>query len=182
MNKKFSVRMIVEGGIMIALAMVLNQFKIYKAPQGGSVTAGSMVPIMLFAIRWGIGPGIGVGIVYGLLDFIMNPFFLNMPQFLLDYIIPYGALGFAGLASNMVKKGKENAYLAVIISSTIAVLLRILSHVLSGVIFFSEYAGDQNPWIYSIIYNATYLIPELIISIVVLVLVWKPLQRAGAID
>lgn len=53
---------------------------------------------------------------------------------------------------------------------------RMLSHVLSGVVFFAEYAGDQNPWLYSIGYNATYLIPELIISIVILLLIWKPLK------
>lgn len=181
MKKNLDIRMIVEGGIMIALAIVLTQFKLYKAPQGGSVTAGSMVPLMLFAIRWGIGPGIGVGVVYGLLHFIMDPFFLNLPQFLFDYIIPYGSMGIAGISSNLVKKGKSNAYIAVVISSTLAVLMRMVSHVLSGVIFFSEYAGSQNPWIYSIGYNAGYLIPELIISIVVLVLIWKPLQRAEAI-
>jgi thiamine transporter len=54
---------------------------------------------------------------------------------------------------------------------------RMLSHVLSGVIFFAESAGAKNPWLFSIGYNATYLIPELIISIVVLVLIWKPLKK-----
>ncbi|HEY4543871.1 MAG TPA: energy-coupled thiamine transporter ThiT [Tissierellaceae bacterium] len=181
-NKSVNVRMLVEGGIMIALAMVLSQFPIYQAPQGGSVTAGSMVPIMIFAIRWGVTPGIGVGALYGLLHFIFKPYFLNFAQFLFDYIIPFGALGLAGLVSNFVKKGHKNAYFAIILSSTIAVLIRMASHVASGAIFFKEYAGAQNPWIYSIIYNGTYLIPELILTIIVLVLIWKPIQNSGIND
>lgn len=179
--KKVNIRLLAEGGIMIALAMILSKIVVYEAPQGGSVTAGSMVPIMIFAIRWGVGPGLLVGSMYGLLHFIFKPYFLNLPQFLLDYIFAYGLLGLAGLAHSVIHEYKENNYLKVGISATIAIVGRMISHILSGVIFFAEYAGSQNPWIYSTIYNATYLIPELIISIAVLILIWKPLQRATRI-
>lgn len=64
--KKWSTKMVVEAGIMIALAYLLSRIKIYEAPQGGSVTAGSMIPILLFAMRWGVGPGIITGAI---LDF-----------------------------------------------------------------------------------------------------------------
>lgn len=174
MGKKFSIRMLTEGGMMIALAVLLNQIKIYQAPNGGSVSAGSMIPILLFAIRWGILPGFAVGATYGLLDFIMKPYFYHPVQFLLDYIIAFGILGLAGIA---FKNDKDTSNNAMITGVTVAILGRMLSHVLSGVVFFAEYAGDQNPWIYSIGYNATYLVPELIISIVVLLLIWKPLKR-----
>ena len=73
MNKRFNVKMLSEGGMMLALAILLNSIRIYQAPNGGSVSAGSMIPILLYAIKWGIGPGIILGSIYGLLDFIFNP-------------------------------------------------------------------------------------------------------------
>lgn len=175
MDKKFNVRMLAEGGMMLALAVLLNTIKIYQAPNGGSVSAGSMIPLLLYAIRWGIGPGLAVGAVYGLLDFIFNPYFYHPIQFLLDYIFAYGILGIAGIGYSRSNNG--NNITKVIIGVIIAIIGRMFSHVLSGVIFFAEYAGSQNPWIYSTIYNGTYLIPELIISLVVILLIWNPLKR-----
>lgn len=154
---------------MLALAVLLNTIKIYQAPNGGSVSAGSMIPLLLYALRWGIGPGLILGGTYGLLDFIFNPYFYHPVQFLLDYIIAYGFMGLAGIGHN---KDNNNGYIGMIIGVIVSIAGRMLSHVLSGVIFFAEYAGDQNPWIYSIIYNSTYLIPELIISLVVLILIF----------
>ena len=175
MNKRFNVKMLSEGGMMLALAILLNSIRIYQAPNGGSVSAGSMIPILLYAIKWGIGPGIILGSIYGLLDFIFNPFFYHPLQFLLDYIIAYGILGIAGIS--YAKEVKNYYFAKSIIGTIIAIGGRLFSHVLSGVIFFAEYAGTQNPWIYSILYNASYLIPELIISIIVISLIWKPLNN-----
>jgi thiamine transporter len=176
MIKKFNVKMLAEGGMMLALAVLLNTIKIYQAPNGGSISAGSMIPILLYAIRWGLGPGLVVGSVYGLLDFIFNPYFYHPFQFLLDYIFAYGVLGIAGIA--YTKENKENSVTKMIIGIIIAISGRMLSHILSGVIFFAEYAGDQNPWVYSIGYNATYLVPELIISVAVISFIWKPIRKA----
>ncbi len=174
MGKKISIRMITEGGMMLALAVLLNQFKIYQAPNGGSISAGSMIPIMLFALRWGIGPGLALGATYGFLDFILKPYFYHPLQFILDYILAFGLLGLAGLGYN-----KENSKSTpkMVIGVILGVGARMVSHVLSGVVFFAEYAGNQNPWIYSIGYNATYLVPELIISLLVLLLIYRPLNR-----
>lgn len=178
MKRTSKIRMLAEGGMMIALSVLLGHITIYQAPNGGSVSAGGMIPIMLFAIRWGIGPGIAVGSVYGILDFILKPYFYHWAQFLLDYPIPYGLLGLAGIGYIMKSDNNSSqGYFRLIFGVVLAVLGRMLSHVLSGVIFFAEYAGEQNPWIYSIIYNSTYLIPELIISVVVLILIWKPLRK-----
>ncbi len=174
MGKKVSVRMLTEGGMMLALAVLLNQFKIYQAPNGGSISAGSMIPIMIFALRWGIWPGIVVGATYGLLDFILKPYFYHPLQFILDYILAYGLLGLAGIGYD---KDEDRSTSSMVIGVILAIGGRMVSHVLSGVIFFAEYAGDQNPWVYSIVYNATYLVPELIISLVALLFIWKPLKR-----
>lgn len=179
MENRNKTRMMTEGGMMIALSTLLSYIKVYQAPNGGSVTAGSMIPLLLFAIRWGVGPGIMVGSVYGILDFILKPYFYHWAQFLLDYPLAYGVLGLAGIGYIMNNNNDDSKeYFRLVLGVGLAIGGRMLSHVLSGVIFFAEYAGDQNPWIYSIGYNATYLIPELIISIVVLILIWKPLKRA----
>lgn len=176
MFKKFNIRMLTEGGMMLALAVLLNTIKIYQAPNGGSISAGSMIPVMLFALRWGISPGLVLGATYGLLDFILKPYFYHPMQFILDYILAFGLLGLAGIGYNS-DGNDEKGNKGLIIGVILAISARMLSHVLSGVIFFAEYAGEQNPWIYSIIYNASYLVPELIISLVVLLLIWKPLRR-----
>jgi thiamine transporter len=176
-KRKSKTLMLAEGGMMIALAALLSYIKIYQAPNGGSVTAGSMIPILLFAIRWGAIPGIAVGAGYGLLDFMLKPYFVHPIQFLLDYPIAFGALGIAGIVYSMAK-GKQNIPFTVLgIGVSIAIFGRLVAHVLSGVVFFAEYAGDQNPWVYSLVYNATYLVPELIISVIVLMIIWRPVKK-----
>lgn len=177
MKRKWSTRMLAEGGVMIALSILLSYIKIYQAPQGGSVTAGSMIPIMFFAMRWGVGLGVFVGAIYGILHFILKPYFYHPLQFLLDYPIAYGFLGLAGIAT--MKNGKTNAkdYFIIFLGVLLSIGGRFISHLLSGVIFFAEYAGNQNPWLYSTAYNAGYLVPELIISSIILLLLWKPLSR-----
>lgn len=176
MKKRWSAKMLAEGGILIALSLLLSYIKIYTAPNGGSVTAGSMIPIMIFAIRWGIVPGIFIGATYGILDFILKPFFYNPFQFLLDYPIAFGLLGLAGLAYSSRKEGTRG-YSTLLMGIFLAIGGRMIAHVLSGVIFFASYAGNQNPWIYSLGYNATYLVPEFIISVVIISLIWKPIKN-----
>ncbi len=143
---------------------------------GGSVTAGSMIPIILFAIRWGIVPGLAIGACHGLLQFILEPYFYHPIQFLLDYPLAFGFLGLAGIAFH-IKNDSLNKYVSMFLSIFLGILGRMICHVLSGVVFFAEYAGDKNPWIYSIQYNAFYLVPELIITSIVIFIIWKPLQR-----
>ncbi len=177
MKSKWDIRVLVEGSMMIALSTVLSFIKIYKAPMGGSVTAASMVPIILFSIRHGMPKGILVGSIYGLLQFIVEPYFYHPIQFLLDYIFAFGLLGLSGLV-NLIKVENKNIHnIGMILSIFIGILGRCISHVLSGVVFFSEYAGDLNPWIYSIQYNLYYLLPELLISIFLISIIWKPVDR-----
>ncbi|MCQ4921838.1 energy-coupled thiamine transporter ThiT [Tissierella carlieri] len=178
MEKRWDVKMLTEGGMMIALATILSYIKVYEAPMGGSVTAGSMIPIILFAIRWGLIPGLAIGSTYGILQFILKPYFYHPIQFILDYPLAFGLLGLAGIAYYIKDKNSFKGYLNVFLAVFIGILGRMISHVLSGVVFFAEYAGDKNPWIYSIEYNAYYLVPELIISCIVIAIIWKPLNKA----
>lgn len=177
MKNKWNVRILVEGGMMIALATILSYVKIYSAPMGGSVTAGSMIPIILFAIRWGMIPGITIGGLYGILQFILEPYFYHPLQLILDYPLAFGLLGLSGIAYHIKNKDDISGYVKAFLAIFIGILGRTISHVLSGVIFFAEYAGDMNPWLYSIVYNAYYLVPELIISSIVIFIIWKPIQR-----
>lgn len=169
--KKFTTKMLVEAGIMIALAQILSYIKVYEAPYGGSVTAGSMIPIMLYALHWGVGPGLLAGTVYGLLQFILGPkYSFHILCILLDYLVAFGVLGLAGLS--------RKTFTGSMVGVFIAVFGRFISHVLSGVTIWASYAPEgTNPWVYSILYNGSYLLPELIISLVLIMILYKPLKK-----
>lgn len=175
--KKWNTKMLVEAGLMIALALVLDQIRLFQAPQGGSVTAGSMVPIFIFAFRWGFGPGITVGAAFGLLQLILGGYIFSPIQAILEYPVAFGFLGLAGLFSNKVLTVKVNKSIWIALGILLGLGLRFICHFLAGVIFFGEYAGTQNPWIYSLIYQAGYLVPEYIITTIVIYLLWKPLSK-----
>lgn len=180
MVKNQKVRFIAESGIMLALATILSMIKVYKMPFGGSVTAGSMIPIILIGIRWGTLPGILVGLVYGVLQAIIDPYIVHPIQFLLDYPIAFGFLGLAGLYKNIkdIKpQSKIIEYVGAIVGVVLAILGRFISHVLSGVVFFSENAKALDSWTYSLKYNGGYLSIELLVSIIIIVLIWKPISR-----
>lgn len=175
MSKKINTRVIAEGGVMIGLATILSLIKIYEAPYGGSVTAGSMIPIMIFAARWGLLPGILVGSIYGLVQFIVEPFLFHPVQFLLDYPVAFGLLGLAGIANT--RNDNRNSYLFAGIGILLSILGRFTAHLVSGVVFFYEYAGDMNPWLYSTLYNGSYLGIEFIVSFIIILMIWKSIKR-----
>lgn len=165
MNK--SVKVLVEGGIMIALAYVLSMVKVYEMPNGGSVTAASMLPIIIFAIRWGAKPGIFVAGTYGLIQFLLGPKWSFHPvSILCDYILGFGILGLSGIFGKDFAKSMT--------ASTIMMLLRLCFSVISGIVVF------EVDFIGSLIYNATYMVPEMILTLIVYTVVYKPLQRYQA--
>ena len=157
----WSTKMLALGAVCMALSNVLSMIKLFDMPQGGSVTPASMLPLMLFAYVYGVGPGMTVGAVYGVMQFMIEPYFLSVPQMLLDYPIAFAMVGLAGLFSK-----NENRALGLSLGVVLGSLGRFVAAVLSGVVFFAEYAGDQNPWVYSIGYNGAYMLPECIICVV----------------
>ncbi len=169
--KKMSTRMLVEAGIMIGLAQLLSYVKIYEAPFGGSVTLGSMIPILIFAIRWGSKPGILVGLVYGFLQFALGTKFSYHPLgIFLDYIFAFACLGFAGLF-------RKNIF-STVVSIAIAMIGRFIFHFISGIVLWYSYAPEgMNTYLYSLIYNGQFLLPEFIISAVLICALYKPLKR-----
>lgn len=178
MKTNTNLRMIVEGGVMIALASVLSIVTLYRMPQGGSVTAASMMPIMLFSMRWGAIKGIVVGTLYGIIQFLIDPFMVSPIQMLLDYPIAFGVLGFAGVVRSSLKGGKTRIRL-VILGCALGMILRMTSHVISGVVFFKEFAGGMNPWLFSIQYNGSYMLVELIITSILIYFIWPTVEKAA---
>lgn len=164
---------LVEVAVMIALALVLDQIRLFKMPQGGSVTAGSMIPLLLVALRHGPKWGITAGALAGVLQYLLSGDQPVHPlQLLLDYPVAFGAIGLAGLAA-----GKSNAAAAWM--GSLALLGRFAAHLVSGAVFFAEYAPPgQNVWAYSALYNGSYMLPEIVISGILLMLLLPALQRA----
>ncbi|MBF0407222.1 MAG: energy-coupled thiamine transporter ThiT [Candidatus Riflebacteria bacterium] len=151
-----SISIITEIGILIALAIVLGNFKLFQLPVGGSVSMASF-PLILLAVRNGFKAGITGGIIFGFLSLIRTPFIVHPLQFLLDYPIACGSIGLSGFFR--WTSGK-NVFFS-IVSGTIP---RLLCHTIAGVVFFSK-SGDtiQTAFYASFIYNCGHIIPEGII-------------------
>lgn len=173
MNKKMTTQMVVEGGVLIALAFILSQFKIFTMPQGGSITPGSMVPIILFALRWGPKPGVTMAITYGIIQFVLGPKWSFHPvSILFDYVIAYGCLGFAGALGSEVKKAFPGIILAI--------LGRLVCTIISGIIVWHSYTPEGMSVIrYAVGYNSSYMIPELVLTTLVIAGLYVPLKNAG---
>ena len=170
----WSTKMISMGAICMALSCVLSLIRLWSMPQGGSVTPASMMPMMLFAYVYGVGPGLALGAVYGVLQYILGPWFVSVPQVLLDYPIAFAMTALAGLFRHM-KDERVGLSLGVIV----ACIGRFVAAVASGVIFFAEYAegSGMSPMVYSISYNGSYMLWECIICVVLSVLVGGRLVR-----
>jgi thiamine transporter len=167
-----STKMLTEAGIMIAAAQLLSYVKLFEAPYGGSVTAGSMVPIIIFSLRWGLKAGLMAGTAYGILQFILGGaiYSYHIVSILFDYVVAFGLLGAAGLFRNSLK--------GMLAGICLGLLGRFICHVISGVVVWASYAPEgMNPLVYSILYNGSYLLPELIITLVIVGVLYKPLIK-----
>lgn len=178
-SKRWNAKMVAMGALSIALSFVLSCIRLFRMPTHGSVTPGSMLPIMLFAASYGIGPGLLAGLAYGVLQYFQDPQFLNVWQFLFDYLLAFAALGLAGIAWN---KDIKWLYLSI----PIAVLGRAVSAVLAGIMWAYEYLDYglsigsmqfSSPILYSIVYNGVYLIPEVIICLLLAFFIAKPVMK-----
>jgi thiamine transporter len=166
---KITTRMMTLIGISIASATVLQFITILKLPQGGSVTAGSMVPIILIALFYGPEVGILTGFLFGIINFIVSPFALHPVQVLFDYPLPFMAIGLVGYFRSFKIKG-------LLIGVTLAMFARFACHFISGVVFFGSYAPEgTSVYLYSLLYNGSYMGVETIISCVIIALL--PIKR-----
>lgn len=155
---KFDSKLVARIGLAIALAFILDMLKIYTLPNGGgSISLGSMIPILLISFIYGPSIGLFTGFLFGVLKLIIDPYILNPIQVLFDYPLPFMAVGIAGFF--------KNKYLG----STLGMLLRFSCHFISGVIFFGSYApAGMSPIVYSLAVNGFAVGGELLICLVLL--------------
>ncbi len=156
--------------ILIALASVLSMLKIYELPLGGAVTLLSMLPICMIAFMYGTKWGIACSFLYSIIQLALSlaevlswgltPISL-VGTFAFDYILPFTLLGFAG-----VFKGKNMGQWGIYLGTVIVMVLRFACHLVSGTIIFDIWMpeGWANPFIYSVCYNGSFMLPELIIT------------------
>ena len=155
---RFTTSMLINVALMLALTIVLHQLRIFHMPQGGSVTLGAMVPLLFLTYRYGAGIGCLAGFVYGMINLMQDAFIVHPLQVLFDYPLPYMALAVAAALPGRIYLGAALAFAA-----------RFLCHYISGVVFFGSYAPpDMSPYLYALVFNATYLIPEAIICLLLL--------------
>ena len=140
-------RMICEAAIFIAMAEILSLIKLYEFPNGGSITL-EMLPIILFAARYGCGWGSLAGLVYGTITYLIGN------KFSIDWTTIIGGV------------------------------LRFLAHFLIGVFVWGKWMPDTflgkpmtSPWIYSLIYNGSYMLPSIVLCLVVFALLYKSLRK-----
>ena len=161
-NKKIlTTKQLVYSAVAIALAIVCSMIKFSSLPMGGSITLFSMLFIVLIGYWYGPSVGIMTAVAYGLLQFVLEPIFYTLPQMLIDYPLAFGALGLAGFFHKK-KFGLQIGYI-------VGVIGRYVFAVISGYVFFGAYAPEGTPAIvYSLTYNATYIVPEAIVTLILI--------------
>lgn len=176
MKSHTRVRMLCEGAILLALAQILSYLKLWEMPWGGSVVL-AMVPIILFAVRWGLKPGLMVSFIFGVLQFVFDGgFAIGWQSIIGDYLLAFGVLGLAG-----VMHGKKNG---VLWGTLIGGAARFLVHYVVGATIWAEYMPSEfmgltmtTPWFYSLIYNILYMGPNIIITLFIFLLLYKPMGK-----
>lgn len=178
-TKGFDTRAITFAAICIALSFALSYIRFVRMPMGGSITFASMLPLMLYSYMFGCKKGLIAGLVYGMLQAIQDAWIFHPAQFALDYLVAFMAIGLTGCLRN-VHTLKDRMRTKFTLGAIIAGVTRFISHFFSGVFAFGAYGvtyAEQwnipalsNPYIYSIVYQSLYIIPEMVIVIVVGVL------------
>ncbi len=172
MKQSKTVLALTESAVMVAFASVLSLFKLIDLPYGGSVTVASMLPVAIIAYRHGLGWGMISSLVYAVIQQLMGLSTLSyvtgwqsvVALIFLDYIIAFAVIGLAGIFRKFVK----NQALGLCLGCFFVSLLRYACHVVSGA---TVWAGLSIPTeaalIYSFSYNATFMVPETIILLVI---------------
>ena len=170
-----------ETAVMLSFATVLSILPLLELPYGGSVTVCSALPLLVISYRHGCKWGVFAGVVYGILQMLLgmkNVMYFTTPLsiaavILLDYVLAFAALGLGGA----FRKTLKNQTLALVCGGILALLLRYILHTVAGA---TVWAGlsipSQAALAYSLAYNATYMIPETLVSVLGTVLVSRVLD------
>ena len=176
-KKRPDLRSMIECAIMIALSTVLSMIKLYEAPLGGSVTLLSMLPICVLSIRLGLKWGLTGGFLYAMLQMFLDlgkviswgltPAAL-IGCIVFDYLLAFTVIGLAGTFRTVGRIG-------MIAGIAMALFLRFCSHLVSGTLIFDIWMpeGWGNPFIYSVAYNGAYMLPELLFTVIAVMILTK---------
>ena len=179
-KRRVSVRCLAEGGISVALALALSYLKIPIGAAfggfGGSIDL-VMIPLIVYAVRWGLGWGVGAGLIFGTLKYFLGQHSaINWVSIIFDYSVAYAFVGFAGLL--------RRKYTLLPLSALIGCAARFLVHFISGVTVYKEYVPEEfmgfinlTPTGYSLLYNGTYMLPNTVLAIIICALLIVPLRK-----
>ena len=173
-NSKY--RALCEGAVFVAMAQILSLLKLWEMPWGGAITL-SMVPIFLFAVRWGLRWGLLDSAVFGLLQLIFDGGFAISWQSLLgDYLVAFTVLGLAGLF-----RGKKGG---IFWGTVVGGLARFAVHLVVGATVWAMYMPEEffgmtmtSPWVYSFLYNGVYMFLDIALCLAVFAVMWRPLRK-----
>ncbi len=156
-------KVLTECAVAVTLSILCSFIKVFEMPQGGSISL-TMIPLFIISYRRGAVAGFFTGSVYGLISLMFSSVTYHPMSVLLDYIMAFGLIGVSGIF-------KKNI-LGVITGTCAGVLCRFICSLVSGAIIFKSFApSGQNPWMYSFVYQCTYLLPELAICVFVMIFV-----------
>jgi thiamine transporter len=181
-SQRSVVRRLTESALLVALAAVLAIYAVFKLPNGGSVTIGSAIPIMLVSFKYSFGWSLLVALAYSLIQMLTG--FYAPPvatagyyvlMILLDYVVAFGVFGLAGSIYRALDK-KLAPRLRLMAAALACIALRFVCHFLSGLIIWQSYAPEGQPlWLYSLLYNGSYMLGEGLISGLILYLIGQKL-------
>jgi len=158
---KISIKQMTVSALCLALAFVLSNIKLFKLPMGGSVTVFSMFFITFIGYLYGPRVSLSAAFAYGLLQMVVDPYIISVPQMICDYFLAFTALGLSGFFYGK-KNGLIKGYIA-------GILGRFFFATLSGIVFFADYAPEgMNPIVYSAVYNGSYIAAEGALTIILL--------------
>jgi len=165
-KRRENLRALVESSLLVAIGFALSYVTPFRLPWGGSVTPLSMLPILMIGIRHGLKWGLLGGIVYACLQMMQQ--FWPPPTgtvqgyiavVMLDYLLAFTVLGLSGLF-----RGRK---FGLLYAAPLCLTLRYLSHFISGIVVWGIYAEDMPVWLYSLTYNGSYMVPEIILTTIV---------------
>ena len=157
-----SIRALTEGAILIAAAEILSFLPLYKFPWGGSIDL-AMLPIILFCVRWGFGPGMLAATAHAIIQTLLEGgIAIGWQSIIGDFLVAYMVLGLAGLF-----RGKF------VPATLVACGARFLVHYVVGATVWAEYMPETffsmtmtTPWVYSALYNGAYMLPDTVMVLI----------------
>ncbi len=164
-----------ECAILLAMSIALSFFAINPGTFGGSITPASMLPILFVGLRHGHKWGFGTAFVYSVFQLLTGlSYFSYIKGFgpyviclLFDFILAFTMLGISSFAKPKKAEGGEYKINLVKIFGfmTLAMVARFVCHFISGVTIWRSYDVYNNPWLYSLVYNIVYMLPDMLIAL-----------------